>query len=131
MDRRATAAVAAEHVIGVFPRDDLSAALASTHRAGFGPQTRVIDGARGEITQQLARAGLRLLENENLPADGVLIVVTAPGRAAIVAELFAQLGAKFVLFAARIGGGRPTPARAPATTPDIRIGDETGTPSEA
>ena len=28
-----------DHVVAIFPRAELSAALAATHRAGFGPQT--------------------------------------------------------------------------------------------
>jgi hypothetical protein len=131
MDPRAVVPASADHVIGVFSRAELSAVLASTHRAGFGPQARVIDGARSDIGQQLERAGLRLLEREPPPADAVLIVVTAPGRAALVAELFDQLEAESVLFAARIGGERQVSMPAPTMTPDIRIGDDTGAVSEA
>ncbi|MGH2618500.1 MAG: hypothetical protein ACRDJC_24990 [Thermomicrobiales bacterium] len=122
---------AADHVIGVFPRNKLSTALASTHRAGFGPQTRVIDGTRADVGQQLARAGLRLLDSAAPAADAVLIVVTAPGRTAIVADLFTGLGAETVLFAARIGGERPIPTRTPTMTPDIRIGNDAGAVPEA
>jgi hypothetical protein len=130
MDPRAVAATA-DHVIGVFPRHELSGALASTHRAGFGPQTRVIDDTRGDISQQLRRAGLRLLEADAPTGDAVLIVVTAPGRAVIVAELFSTLGAESVLFAARAGSERQIPLPTPTMTPDIRIGNDTGAISEA
>ena len=82
----AASSPAIEHVIGTFPRAELSAALAATHRAGFGPQTRVFDGARGDTGRQLERAGLRMLDGAVPPADAVLIVVTAPGRTAVVAE---------------------------------------------
>ena len=131
MRSRAAMSPAVDHVVGTFPRDDLSAALASTHRAGFGPQTRVFDGARGDATRQLERAGLRILDGDAPPADALLIVVTAPGRTTIVAELFERLGAESVLFAARRGDDRPA-ARTPASMqPDIRIGDDAGAASEA
>jgi hypothetical protein len=112
-----------DHVIATFPRAELSAALAATHRAGFGPQTRVFDGARGDIVRQLERAGLRILDGAAPPADAVLIVVTAPGRTVIVAELFEGLGAESVLLAAR-GGSEKLASAVPASMqPDIRIGD--------
>ena len=112
-----------DHVIGTFPREGLSAALASTHRAGFGPQTRVFDGARGDVTRQLERAGLEIRDDGAPPADALLIVVTAPGRATIVAELFEQFGAESVLFAARRSTASPASTTPALGLPDIRIGD--------
>ena len=120
-----------DHVIGTFPREGLSAALASTHRSGFGPQTRVFDGARGDVTRQLERAGLEVWGDGALPADALLIVVTAPGRATIVAELFEQLGAESVLFAARRSTARPASTAPTLGQPDIRIGEDAGIASEA
>jgi len=114
---------AIDHVVATFPRAELSAALAATHRAGFGPQTRVFDGARGDTARQLERAGLRILDGAAPPADAVLIVVTAPGRSATVAELFERLGAESILLAARRGDEKPVPAVPPSMQPDIRIGD--------
>jgi hypothetical protein len=114
---------AIDHVVGTFPRAELSAALAATHRAGFGPQTRVFDGARGDTARQLERAGLRVLDGAPPPADALLIVVTAPGRTSIVAELFARLGAESVLLAARGGDHKSVSAVAASMQPDIRIGD--------
>jgi hypothetical protein len=114
---------AIDHVVGTFPRAEVSAALAATHRAGFGPQARVFDGARGDTARQLERAGLRVLDGAPPPADALLIVVTAPGRTAIVAELFARLGAESVLLAARGGDHKPVSAVAASMQPDIRIGD--------
>jgi hypothetical protein len=118
----AASSSASDHVVGTFPRSELSAALAATHRAGFGPQTRVFDGARGDTTRQLERAGLRILAGAAPPADAVLIVVTAPGRTAIVAELFTRLGAESVLLAAR-RDEKPAAAMPASMQPDIRIGD--------
>ncbi len=123
MPRDAASSLAIDHVVATFPRSELSAALAATHRAGFGPQTRVFDGARGDTTRQLERAGLRIPNGAAPPADAVLIVVTAPGRTAIVAELFARLGAESVLLAARGGDDKPTAAAPASMQPDIRIGD--------
>lgn len=119
----AASSPAIDHVVATFPRTELSAALAATHRAGFGPQTRVFDGARGDTARQLERAGLRILDGAAPPADAVLIVVTAPGRTAIVAELFARLGAESVLLAGRRGGDKPAAPLPASMQPDIRIGD--------
>src|SRR5215211_6288628 len=117
------ASPAIDHVVGTFPRAELSAALAATHRAGFGPQTRVFDGARGDTARQLERAGLRVLDGAAPAADALLIVVTAPGRTAIVAELFERLGAEAVLLAARGGDDKPAAAVPASMQPDIRISD--------
>jgi hypothetical protein len=110
-----------DHVIGAFPREQLSAALAATHRAGFGPQARVIDGARGDVGRQLERAGLRILEGASPPVDALLIVVTAPGRTAMVADLFARLGAESVVVAGRQDQRDPVQASVAVGVPDIRI----------
>ena len=116
-----------DHVLGVFPRDQLSAALASTLREGFGSQTRVSDGARGDVARQLERAGLEIRDDAAPPADALLIAVTAPGRTAIVAELFAELSAESVHFAARRGASIPAASSRASELPDIRIGGDAGT----
>ena len=121
----------ADHVIGTFARAELSGALASTHRAGFGPQTRVLDGARGDAARQLARAGLEVVSGEPPPADAVLIVVTAPGRTFVVADLFTQLGAESVLLAARRSDERREAVKPALLVPDIRIGDDARAASES
>jgi hypothetical protein len=120
----------ADHVIGVFPRDAMSAALAATHRAGFGPQTRVLDGARDDATHQLARSGLRIIEGSAPPSDAIVIVVTAPGRTSAVTNLFQRLGAETISLAARRAELRPPVASVPLLTPDIRLGEEPA-PSDA
>ena len=119
----AASSLAIDHVVATFPRTELSAALAATHRAGFGPQTRVFDGVRDDTARQLERAGLRVLDGAAPPADAVLIVVTAPGRTAIVAELFDRLGAESVLLAVRGGDDKPASVAPASMQPDIRIGD--------
>lgn len=131
MESRVVAPVGAEHVIGGFAREALSAALAATHRAGFGPQARVIDGARGDIGQQMQRLGVCVSWEEPPVPDAVLIVVNAPGRTAIVADLFSRLGAAFVVFAERRGSERGLADSVVSLSPDIRIGGEAGADSEA
>lgn len=109
-----------DHVLAVFPRERLSEALAATHRAGFGPYTRVLDGQRQSVSGQLTRAGLEIVSGAAPDAGDVLIVVQAPGRVDRVAELFHQLGAQAVAHAR--GAGVLTVAKAPQTAgPDIRL----------
>jgi hypothetical protein len=119
----------ADHVIGIFSREALSGALAATHRAGFGPQARVLDGARDHPARQLERMGLRRLEGAEPRPDAVLIVVTAPGRTAIVADLFHRLDADNVALATS-RASRPAPEKMPLHLPDIRIGGDAGAQSE-
>ena len=121
----------ADYVIGVFPRPALSGALAATHRAGFGPQTRVLDGARDAAGKQLQRMGLEIVAGEEPAADSVLIVVTAPGRASTVMELFQRLGAESVVLARRRGEERRPTASPSLARPDIRIGEDAAAASDA
>lgn len=89
-------------VLGVFARDRLSGGLVAMHRAGFGPNARVLDGARGSLVGQLGRSGLRLtLGPEDDNAETALVVVVAPGRGPIVAELMERAGARSVRVADR------------------------------
>ena len=119
-----------DHVIGQFRRDRLSAALASTHRAGFGPHARVIDGERADAGRQLERAGLRILSDADPAPDALLIVVTAPGRTGIVVGLFERLGADAVYFAGRRAVATPV-SRPLASAPDIRIDQREASGAEA
>ena len=64
-----------------------------------------------------------MLDGDRPPAGAGLIVVTAPGRIAIVADLFERLGAESILLAARGGDEKPAPAVSASMRPDIRIGD--------
>ena len=121
----------ADHVIGLFPREALSSALASTHRAGFGAHTRVLDGARGDAVRQLERTGLRIIDGEVPTAKSVLIVVTAPGRTGTVADLFARLGAEMVMLATRGLEEAPTTVKPALLAPDVRIGGESELASDA
>ena len=65
------------------------------------------------------------------PGESLLIVVTAPGRTTIVADLFARLGAESVVFAERRAAGQPITERVVALAPDIRIGEGAGAGSDA
>jgi hypothetical protein len=94
---------APDHVLGVFARERLSEALSATHRAGFGPYTRVFDGRRSSTAAQLARAGLEIAAGPSPGPADLVIVVQAPGRVDRVAELFHQLGAQTVAQAQRPG----------------------------
>lgn len=110
-------ATAGDAVVGVFARDDLPRALAATHRAGFGPHARVLDGARGDLAGQLRRAGLR----PTAPGDGdpgtVLILVNALGRSARVAEILAGAGARRVERMDSLGTVPPTSTGGPTAAP--------------
>ncbi len=130
MNPRDIVIASADHVIGEFSRDSLSPSLAATHRAGFGPQTRVLDGARADIAGQLERMGLQVVAGEPPPDDALLIVVTAPGRTAIVAALFERLGAVRVSMASRRGAPVVAPATAAMELPDIRVERGAGVTSE-
>jgi hypothetical protein len=127
MDAPSPSPTSADHVIGVFTRDGLSTALAATHRAGFGPYTRVLDGTRSSTSGQLERLGLRVVQGEAPAGDAILIVVNSPGRTGLVAELFAQLGAAQTVFAARRANSVPVQRRLDELSPDVRIGSGTDT----
>lgn len=85
-----------ESVVAVVDRDRLSAALAALHGAGYGPNTRVLDGARGELAGQLARANIRITESDlNLgdrPSESAIVLVHAPGRGERVVALLRPQG---------------------------------------
>lgn len=116
---------APDFVLGTFARDDLSHALSATHRAGFGPNTRVFDGNRSGIPAQLGRAGLTVASGAHPAPDDLVIVVQAPGRVDRVAELFHQLGAQGVALAhrqgARVVADEAGPLAPRADLPDVRL----------
>jgi hypothetical protein len=106
-------------VIGVVGRDRLGSVLAAVHGGGFGPLARVFDPARGTLAGQLARAGLPLPpEADEADPATVLLAVTAPGRAARVADAMSRGGARRVYATARgvdadIAPVSPPPPRLP------------------
>lgn len=83
-------------IVGLFDRERLPTVLAAIHRAGFGPQARVLDGVRGDLAAQLQRAGVR--PRFALAADepAVVVLVNAPGRGARVAAVLEQVGARTI-----------------------------------
>lgn len=103
IDRRVTTGMGGdEAVVGEIDRDCLSAALAAVHRAGFGAQTRVLAGARGDLTGQLRRAGFpAAVALSGAEAATALILVAAPGRLAAARDLLEQAGAKAVFVVRR------------------------------
>ncbi|MDQ2653271.1 MAG: hypothetical protein M3Z20_09515 [Chloroflexota bacterium] len=109
-----------DHILGVFARERLSEALSATHRAGFGPYTRVFDGQRSSTASQLARAGLEIAAGESPGPEDLVIVVQAPGRVDRVAEMFHQLGAQLVAQARRAEARSTEVDRSPLV-PEIAI----------
>jgi len=118
--------MAADTVIGVFERDQLPAALAAVHRAGYGPNARVLQGERGSMTAQLQRVGISnppSLDAETRP----VLVLFAPARAAHAVDLLHRSGASAVYIASRDQNGLPyapsgwtppiKPPRVPTTKP--------------
>jgi len=86
-----------DSVVAVFERDCLSAGLTALHRERYGPHTRVLDGARGDLPVQLSRAGIDAsLDLRGVTTDTVLVLVNAPGRAIPVAALLSDAGAREV-----------------------------------
>ncbi|HET8523328.1 MAG TPA: hypothetical protein VFL82_08850 [Thermomicrobiales bacterium] len=83
--------MAANTVLGVFNRDRLPDALAALHRDGYGPNTRVLDAARGPLAGQLERAGVAAIP----PIDDsvhLLLMVFAPARVGAVVGLLQRNG---------------------------------------
>ncbi|HEU0115079.1 MAG TPA: hypothetical protein VFQ80_10405 [Thermomicrobiales bacterium] len=119
MEQQADAGPAlADTVLGVIERDRLSGALAALHRAGFGPHTRVLDGKRGDLAGQIRRSALHdAIDASRLASNLAVVVVSAPGRAALVADTLLRHGARNVQALNRRPPARPV-AR-PGDAPDI------------
>lgn len=112
----------ADHVIGIFAREHLSGALSAVHRSGFGQHVRVFDGTRQPVGDQIARAGLRPVGASQFDPAALLVVVTAPGRTAQVAEIFSETNAERVIFAERAvaaWSGDANPVILPQNTSDV------------
>ena len=117
-----------ESVIAVVDRDRLSDMLSALHGSGYGPNTRVLDGARGDLAAQLARASVRVPESDlNLGdrlADTAIVLVHAPGRGERVVALLRPHGPRDIHLV-----NRPAAAHQPVDTsqtipaPDGRIRD--------
>ena len=102
-----------ESIVGVFDRERLSDGLVALHRAGYGPQARVLDPARGDLAGQLRRLGVAApLDPEDRDVGTALIVVSAPGRVTAVVEALERAGARAIRRVSRDG-----PAFAVATSP--------------
>jgi hypothetical protein len=105
-----------EYVIVLVGPDHLPVALAALHRAGYGPNARVFDPARGELAGQLRRAGVA---PEGLPSalgEGeVAVGVQAAGRAMAVVSTLIGAGVERVYLVARDGQWRVATASSAET----------------
>ena len=115
---------APDHVLGVFAREQLSDALAATHRAGFGPYTRVFDGRRSSTGSQLARAGLEIAAG-TAPAPDDLVIVLDPmlatgGSATAAISTLKAWGAPKVIFVGLIAAPEGV-QRLMADHPDVPV----------
>ncbi len=95
-----------ETVAAVVDRDRLGDVLASLHGQGYGSNTRVLDGARGDLAAQLVRAGVQGSAGDiNLgdrQAETAVVLIHAPGRGERVLTLLARHGPRDV----HVFGGR-------------------------
>ena len=106
-----------EYVIAVVDRDRLSGVLAALHGSGYGSNTRVLDGARGDLVAQLSRTNVLVAESDlNLgdrPSDSAIVLVHAPGRGERVVALLRPQGPRDIHLI-----NRPAPANLPDGTPN-------------
>lgn len=102
----------ADTVLAAIEGDRLSSALASLHRAGHGPNVRVLDAARGDLGGQLRRAGIAD-PPAVAPGTARLLMVFAPNRVAPVVDLLQRAGSTAIYLASR---GNPAP-QMPVFTP--------------
>lgn len=89
-------------VLAIIPRDRLPDVLTAIHRAGLGPQARVLDPARGDITGQLLRAGL--VDPPSLapePERETILVVFTAGRMRTALDAIGRCGGREVQTLAR------------------------------
>jgi hypothetical protein len=105
-----------ESVIAVVDRDRLSGVLATLHGSGYGSNTRVLDGARGDLAGQLSRTNVQVAESDlNLgdrPSDSVIVLVHAPGRGERVVAMLRPQGPRDIHLV-----NRPAPANVPDGAP--------------
>jgi len=82
-----------ETVVAVIDRDRMNGVLATLHGNGYGSNTRVLDGARGDLAAQFARSGVPAggvdLNLGERPAETAVVLIHAPGRGERVAALLA------------------------------------------
>jgi hypothetical protein len=123
--------MAADTVIGVFEREMLPAALAAVHRAGYGPNARVLQPERGSLTAQLQRAGIGNpppIEAESRP----ILVLFAPARVAHALDLLHRSGASAVHIASRDQNGVPyAPSGWTPPTKPVRVSTPKPSPAPA
>lgn len=89
-------------VVGIIPRDELPNVLTVIHRSGLGPQARVLDPERGDITAQLIRAGV--IDPPALAAEAggeMVLLVFSAGRMALATEAMERFGGREIQTLAR------------------------------
>lgn len=82
-------------VVGIISRDQLPNVLTLIHRAGLGPQARVLDPERGDLPGQLTRAGL--VDPPALdpaPDEEMVLVVFSAGRMPAAIAAMEQFGGR-------------------------------------
>lgn len=82
-------------VVGVISRDQLPNVLTLVHRAGLGPQARVLDPERGDLSGQLTRAGIvdpPVLDAA--PGEEMVLVVFSAGRMPAAIAAMEQFGGR-------------------------------------
>jgi hypothetical protein len=104
----------------VVDRDRLSGVLAALHGSGYGPNTRVLDGARGDLAAQLARVNVQVSDSDvNLgdrPAESAIVLVHAPGRGERVLALLRPQGPRDMHLINPLAAAQQTET-APVTAP--------------
>ncbi|CAN5690822.1 hypothetical protein BH09CHL1_BH09CHL1_33200 [soil metagenome] len=103
-------------VIGIISRDSLPNVLTLIHRSGLGPQARVLDPERGDISAQLARAGVIDPPpfDVDVTAEMVLLVFSA-GRMVLASEAMAKFGGREICVLGRRTSFLVAPPQKPIT----------------
>ena len=130
----------ADVVVAVVDDDKLSTILPSIHSAGLGHVTLALGANRGDIREQLRRAGIPIVQSPDALSGATrVLLVKAAARSAMTADLLLQHGAIAVWIVTKSGFWSEVddraeivaadvdllakPAAAVSTGPEIRIGD--------
>lgn len=80
-------------LVALVERDQLNAILPVVHRHALGHVARVLDGSRGEVTSQLGRAGVPVVQAPITVMDApLLLMISAAARCPSAARLLIQSG---------------------------------------
>jgi hypothetical protein len=82
-------------VAGIIRRDQLPNVLTLIHRAGLGPQARVLDPERGDLPGQMTRAGLvDPPALDPVAGEETVLVVFSAGRMPAAIDAMEQFGGR-------------------------------------